>query len=379
MNRIVSLAAAGATTLAALVAAAPVASAATLSEDGGGAQGASHAVFALTNNPSGNQVAAYHRAGDGTLSPAGTYATGGLGGVLGGAVVDKLASQGALTYDRQARLLFAVNAGSDSVSVFSVVGDRLTLRQVVGSGGSFPVSVAVHGRLAAVLDGGGSGAVQLYRVEDRRLRPVASESLGLNPVSGPTQFLNTPGQVGFTPSGRQLVVTTKLNGNNIDVIGLREDGRLAPLVANPAANPVPFGFVFDRAGRLVDGEAGTSAVTTYRIAADSRITPISSATDNQKALCWITNAGRYQFVANAASNSVSGYSISPTGTPRVVSQTPTEAGPIDLAASKDGSYLYVEAGGTGTIDAYAVARDGSLSPVQSGVAVGLGLEGIVAA
>jgi hypothetical protein len=40
-------------------------------------------VFVQTDNTSGNQVVAYHRAADGTLSPAGTYATGGLGGVLG--------------------------------------------------------------------------------------------------------------------------------------------------------------------------------------------------------------------------------------------------------------------------------------------------------
>ena len=64
-----------------------------------GPGGASHAVFVQTDNTSGNQVVAYHRASDGTLSPAGTYATGGLGGQLAGSVVDHLASQGSLSYD----------------------------------------------------------------------------------------------------------------------------------------------------------------------------------------------------------------------------------------------------------------------------------------
>ena len=36
-----------------------------------GAGGATHAVFVQTDNPSGNQVVAYHRASDGTLGPAG--------------------------------------------------------------------------------------------------------------------------------------------------------------------------------------------------------------------------------------------------------------------------------------------------------------------
>src|SRR5579862_3857289 len=61
--------------------------------------GARHAVFVQTDNLAGNQVVAYHRAPDGTLTQAGTYATGGLGGQLSGSVVDHLASQGSLTYD----------------------------------------------------------------------------------------------------------------------------------------------------------------------------------------------------------------------------------------------------------------------------------------
>ena len=36
-----------------------------------GAGGATHAVFVQTDNTSGNQVVAYHRASDGTLGPVG--------------------------------------------------------------------------------------------------------------------------------------------------------------------------------------------------------------------------------------------------------------------------------------------------------------------
>ena len=56
-------------------------------------------VFVQTDNTVGNQVVAYDRAADGTLTQAGVYNTGGLGGVLEGAVVDHLASQGSLAYD----------------------------------------------------------------------------------------------------------------------------------------------------------------------------------------------------------------------------------------------------------------------------------------
>jgi hypothetical protein len=117
-----------------------------------GASEAGHAVFVQTDNTAGNRVVAYRRAADGTLAPAGSYATGGLGGILAGSVVDHTASQGSLTDDPRHGLLYAVNAGSDTISVFSVRGDRLALRQVLGSGGTFPVSVAVHDDLVYVLN-----------------------------------------------------------------------------------------------------------------------------------------------------------------------------------------------------------------------------------
>ena len=89
------------------------------------------AVFVQTDNPAGNTVVAYDRNPDGSLQRAGSFATGGRGGVLDGSVVDHLASQGSLTYDRANGLLYAVNAGSDTLTVFGVDGDRLMRRQVV--------------------------------------------------------------------------------------------------------------------------------------------------------------------------------------------------------------------------------------------------------
>ena len=66
----------------------------------------------------------------GALRAAGSYPTGGLGGVLSGSVVDHLASQGSLAYNRASHLLYAVNAGSTTITLFSVAGDRLSRRQV---------------------------------------------------------------------------------------------------------------------------------------------------------------------------------------------------------------------------------------------------------
>lgn len=120
----------------------------------------SHAggVFVETDSVTNNQVVAYARNANGTLTATGTYDTSGKGGVLAGSVVDHTASQGAVAYDAAQRLLYAVNAGSNTVTVFAVHdGTKLTRLQVVGSGGSFPVSIAVRGNVVYVLnarDGG---------------------------------------------------------------------------------------------------------------------------------------------------------------------------------------------------------------------------------
>ena len=90
-------------TAAAAVAAAAITTAATpafASASNPGSSGSGHAVFVQTDNTAGNRVMAYQRAADGTLTPAGSYATGGRGGILAGSVVDHTASQGSLTGDR---------------------------------------------------------------------------------------------------------------------------------------------------------------------------------------------------------------------------------------------------------------------------------------
>ena len=167
LSRLVPAAAAA---MAVAAFAAPAASASTESHHS--FPGADNAVFVQTDNLSGNSVAAYNRASNGTLTLAATYPTGGVGGQLTGSVVDHLASQGSLTYDQDRGLLYAVNAGSNTVSVFAVSGDHLALRQVISSGGSFPVSVTVHGDLVYVLNALNGGSVYGYRVNEGRLSPI---------------------------------------------------------------------------------------------------------------------------------------------------------------------------------------------------------------
>src|SRR5438105_1181868 len=88
--------------------------------------GADQVVFVQSNDPTNNQVWAYQRASDGTLTLNAKYDTGGRGGRVEGAMADPLATQGSLIFDRAHNLLIGVNAGSDTVYAFEVRGHRLT-------------------------------------------------------------------------------------------------------------------------------------------------------------------------------------------------------------------------------------------------------------
>ena len=340
---------------------------------------AGSAVFVQTDGLAGNAVIAYDRAADGTLHQAGTYPTGGLGGALDGSVVDHLASQGSLVLDRG--LLYAVNAGSNTVTVFAVHGDRLVRREIIGSGGTFPVSVTTHGGLVYVLNARAGGSVQGYaRVADFLVRiPVWNRPLGLDPTLTP-EFTHTPGQVAFTPDGSKLVVTTKGNGSAIDVFGVDRLGGLSVHpVTTAVPGAVPFAVTFDAGGHLVVAEAGTNAVGTFAIAPSGAVTPIATAATGQAATCWIVRDGSAFYASNAGSGTLSGYLDAGTGSLSALGTTAAGTGTVDASATSDGRYVYVQTGANGGVAGFRVNAGGALTSVGAVVVPGaVGGEGIAA-
>ncbi len=342
---------------------------------------AGHAVFVQTDNPAGNQVVAYSQAANGSLTQTAVYDTGGLGGILEGSVVDHLASQGSLTYDREAGLLYAVNAASNTISVFAVHGDHLALRQVLASGGSFPVSIAVDQRLVYVLNAEEGGSLQGFALHGDHLAPISesNRALGLNPTETP-QFTHTPGEVSFSPDGSQLLVTTKANGSDIDVFRVGPFGRLSQTpVVNSEPGAVPFAMSFDQDGHLLVAEAGTNSLAAFGLGHGGVLSETESVPTGQEATCWVVAAGRYFYVSNAASASLSEFRGLGGGHLSLLGQTETDAGTVDATVSGDGHFLYVQGGATGALDEFAIGPHGSLSKFGSlGVPGAAGGEGIAA-
>jgi 6-phosphogluconolactonase (cycloisomerase 2 family) len=340
-------------------------------------------VYVNTNNPVANSVAVFAAGRNGSLNYLASYPTGGQGGAEQGAVVDKLASQSSIATSPDGDLAFAVNAGSDSLSVFAIRGGGLVLSQVLPTNGEFPTSVAASGNLVYVLNAGGAGSLSGYSEWGGQLHPVPGSTISLGLANtDPPNFLQSPGEVIFSPDGTELFVTTKTSGSDILAYHVDPDGRLwAAPVVNPAATPAPFSLVFAGPGELVSAEAGTSTLSTYFADSDGQLSVQSSLSDNQAALCWVARAGNYIYVANAGSADISGYVLGPDGQLSLIGTTgvvgTTGAGDIDLTVVPGDHLLYVESGGTGTVDGFTINPDGTLTSAGSTVVPnGADLEGI---
>ena len=338
--------------------------------------GSPGAVYVLGNQSSGNQVLVFDRTAGGELSPAGAYDTGGLG--TGGG----LASQGAVVLDRAARHLFAVNAGSGSVTSFAVRPGGLERLDVEASGGTMPTSVTVHGGLAYVLNAGAGGSIAGFTVESGRLEAIAGSTRAL---SGPA---TAPAQVSFTPDGSHLVVAERAT-DRLVVFPVGPDGRPGAPTVVDSSGPTPFGFGFDNKGHLIVSEAfggapDASSVSSYALTGDTLRVVSASVSTTETAACWIavTADGRYAYAGNAGTNSVTGYRVAPDGGLAILDAdgrtASAGAGVTDLAVSGNSRFLYGRLGNR-TVAAWAIAADGSLHDLGATAGLPAGAAGIAAA
>lgn len=344
---------------------------------------AQHAVFVMTNDAASNEVIAFERAPNGTLHSAHRYSTGGRGS---GGTVDPLGSQGSLTLSDDRRFLFAANAGSGTVSVFRVLGAHLVLTDRIESGGSEPNAVAQHGTLVYVMNTAGSSSVVGFRLHEGRLIPIADSLRFLS-----ANFVN-PGSLAFSGDGRFLAVTERTT-NSIDVFRVQPDGRLSAITVNPAVGKGTFAAVFSPSGAVVVSETGgpgpnTSTISSYRIQSDDTLQPISATLPTLGAAnCWnvVTPDGRFVYVSNAGTSSISGFAIGGNGAltalpGTVLGLNPSGATNLDITVSADGAYLYSLNAGSGSIGIFHIERDGSLTNfgIQGGLPAAAGLNGIAA-
>jgi 6-phosphogluconolactonase len=333
------------------------------------------AAYTQTQDPAGNEVVVYKRSAKGKLTERARVSTHGVGAAatppFNFPILD---SQGGVELTKNHRLLFAVNAGDNTISSFRV-GPRGGLRfaDQESSGGALPVSVDTNKRLLYVLNEV-SGTINGLRFDSRGR---------MTPIAGSSESLSTPGangvaaQVGFSPNGSILAVSQR-GGNVIDTFQVGSDGTPGPAHANTAGGEAPFGFEFRDNGMLIGSNAGHvgdpndlanfhGSASSYSVGSTAALTNIDNVDVGQRATCWvvITNNKRFTFMTNTLSQSVSRFRIRRNGDLDLLGHTPTGAGfPSDEALSEDSRFLYVLVpsimGGQSHIDFYKVGRRGGL-------------------
>ncbi|MDQ3751724.1 MAG: lactonase family protein [Actinomycetota bacterium] len=347
------------------------------------------AVFAMTNETDDNRIITYRRAANGALDRAGSISTRGHG--IG---VD-LDTQSGLELSPDHRFLYAVNAGSDEVTVFSVNGTELTFQQKVYAGDQ-PNSLTMHDNLLYVLNGSVAGnGIRGFRI---------SSDGSLTPLQGSARLLSSPiavpGEVQFSPDGRALLVTQKTTNdllppkNAIDVFRVNNNGFASATPRRVASHGLrPFSLAFRDDGTLVVVESfnaapGASALSSYRLTPEGSLSVISGSVRNRQTdTCWvvITEDGRRVFAANFGSGTISSYSLGSTGKVRLIDGNAAFLGllsqPVDLALSEDSRFLYLLLRGTGGVASFRIEEDGgleSLGVVTGGLPVADGASGLAA-
>lgn len=335
------------------------------------------AVYTTSNAPAGNAVLVFDRLSDGRLTPLGSVPTGGLG--TGGG----LGNQGALALTQDERWLLAVNAGSNNLSVFSVLRRGLRLTDVQPSGGLQPVSITEHRGLVYVLNAG-SDSISGFTLEPNgRLRPIEDSTQSLSGAG------TGPAQISFSPSGHVLMVTEKAT-NKLVTFLVDRDGRAGPAQVQDSNGQTPFGFAFGKRDQVFVSEAfggapDGSATSSYGLDRNGMLTTISASVGtNQTANCWVvvTPDGRFAYVTNTGSGSISGYSIGFDGELELLDSNGvtgvTGGGPIDLAITDNGRFVYSLNTGTNTIGAFGVRADGALTPLPFVSGLPSGANGLAA-
>ena len=334
-------------------------------------------VYTMSNATGGNAILVFDRLADGRLVPAGNVDTGGAGTGAG------LGNQGSLVLTRNERWLLAVNAGSNTLSVFEVQPHGLRLTDVAPTGGVQPVSVTEHRGLVYVVHAGSDTISGFTLSPDGRLealpgsvRPLSASAVG-------------PAQIAFTPDGGFLLVTEK-NTNSLVTFSIDRDGMPNDVHVQAASGVTPFGFAFGKRDQVVVAEAfggapNGSATSSYELNRDGTLTPISAfVSTGQTSACWaaLTPDGRFAFVTNTGSGSITGYTVGFDGRLQLLDNdgrtgvTGDGSTPVDLVTTDSGEFLYDLNSGSHTIGSFRIEPDGSLTPLPFVTGLPVGANGL---
>jgi hypothetical protein len=355
-------------------------------------------VVTTTNDPSGNRAVFFDRASNGRLTQSQSLRTGGRGSTQDvgcGTGCPILDSAGAVEMISTGRLVFVVNAGSDSITSFiRTRSGRYRRADIIASGGDLPISLATRRGLLYALNTT-SGNIAGFRYDSSgQMRAIPNSS---KPLAGQGQNQIFPSggarQIAFDRRGATVVVselaTMPAGGGPPGVIStfqLNADGTTDNAVSTPSRTPLPFGFAFTPENHLIMSEvndpmgATDGSTTSYTYNTGTGVpTPVTTLTSGGALPCWVnlTRDGETAYVINTGAGRPAGvakYTVGRDGTLSSRGVTEAPRGTFlwtDPTLDRAGKYLYVLSPTgpmnrrTSRIDGYRIALSGNIRYIGS--------------
>ncbi|KAI2694770.1 hypothetical protein CBS147372_9609 [Penicillium roqueforti] len=333
----------------------------------------------LQSNEQDNSVISIPIGRDGKLYGGLVTSSGGIGGdgIDGStnkpAAPDALSSQGSVIVSGD--YLFAVNAGSNTLSMFKIDQTDATNLTMIGEPvaipGEFPVTVgaSMKHKMACVGYTGaksGTSCAVFTEMGIGRMKQVVEFDLGqTTPPKGPT---NTVAQVFFTADESRLITTVKGDPNTnktgfISILPFKNECSSvfedADIRNSPPGTAVLFGGVnipYTSDLFITDASFGATVLdlnqATHKIAMKQKL-----IIKDQRATCWAaySQARESVFVTDAAVNRLIEVSEDGSKVMSVVNLTNGDAGMVDLEIS--GRFVYTLSPGNGTTPAAVTVVD----------------------
>jgi len=331
----------------------------TLLAIGGTIHASGHArtlVLTMTNDPQGNQLKVYDADSRALLQTLSTHGKGGAGGNARGITRD------------DGRLVAVVNNGSNTVAIFRRDGDALTFDQLVWTT-SAPVSLDFGNEHLYVA---GATTVDSFVVRERSIGWMDGTT-DLVLAGGGLPPVGSTAQVGVL-NERRLLVTLKTDPDpgTVDTIAL-EHGRITgstpTAVSAPQGTLTPFGFATYADGTALITLAHSNQDALFRDGTFASVVPAGQA-----ASCWMTRAGKYVFVANTGSRTISRL----VGTGRHVfvdeaaaATIATGGAPADIDADAGVLGVIDHVGGQSHLSVFTYNRFGELTPAGTPITLGV--------
>ncbi|KAI0775223.1 hypothetical protein BD413DRAFT_471797 [Trametes elegans] len=338
----------------------------------------------ITNEPDENKVISASINADGTINLDRAVATDGRGAHGAADGPDPLFSQGAIKVSAKQQVLATVNAGSNTIALFSIDANTPTniqqIGDVVSSEGEFPISLVFNndGNRLCVLNGGKVNNVNCYNVDKKNglsALPNTLRGLGLKQETPPKGPAGTASQLIFSEDGKQLIASVKGSPQTpgfLAVWDVADDGSLSGdfKKVEPAKDGVlPFSLTVIP-GK--DAVLATDAGLGFDIF-DLKENKKSSANkiDGQSATCWSSfsqKTGNF-YLTDVGTSTVTEVHVDDDLKGSVVKQYKQDehSGTIDneVATIKDKDFLYVLAANATKIDVLQLDGPGNTKKIDS--------------